>query len=103
MLGTPSGEDPDASAKIEYWETELDALVDDVDESVAADEYDPDRLAALREQCEQLDQRQEELEETTHTQRHKYVKTLGGSMSASAVSAVSRSSSNVSKRRFPRA
>ncbi|SDG07551.1 hypothetical protein SAMN05216218_114117 [Halorientalis regularis] len=45
---------------------------------------------------------QNHITKQTDTQGHKYVKIFGGSMSSSAMSAASRSSSNVSKRRFPR-
>jgi uncharacterized protein YhaN len=66
-LGTPSTTTPDQEAKLEYWESELDALVAGVDESVDADEYDSDRLATLRKQQEELTQRRDELTEQLET------------------------------------
>lgn len=66
-LGTPTTTDPDAEANLQYWESELDTMVADVDESVNADDYDPDRLATLREQHEQLTQRRDALHDQLET------------------------------------
>ncbi|GAB7011658.1 ATP-binding protein [Halorubrum trueperi] len=60
-LGTPPTTEPDPEVKIRYWASELDALVADVDEHGDAAEYDPDRLATLREQRERLTQRRDTL------------------------------------------
>ncbi|MDZ5811761.1 AAA family ATPase [Halorubrum sp. AD140] len=62
-LGTPSTTEPEPEPPLEHWEGALETMVADVDENVDADEYDPDRLPALREQQEELTQRREELTE----------------------------------------
>lgn len=66
-LGTPTTTEPDSAAKLEYWDAELDAMVADVDESVAADEYDPDRLETLHERREELEERRDDLTEQLET------------------------------------
>jgi uncharacterized protein YhaN len=60
-LGIPPGDDPTEDGKIRYWESELDAMVSELDESVTADEYDSTELADLREEYEQLQQRRDDL------------------------------------------
>lgn len=62
-LGVPPADDPPPDAKIQYWESELDAMVADVDERVTADEYDPGALADLRREHTQLKERRDELNE----------------------------------------
>lgn len=66
-LGKPPGDDPDTDAKIRFWQEELDAMVADVDESVDAEEYDPDQLATLREKHTELKQRRGGLNEQLET------------------------------------
>jgi exonuclease SbcC len=60
-LGEPIAKEPDAAAKISYWEAELEDMVADVDDAVAADQYDADALATLRQEKSRLEERRTEL------------------------------------------
>lgn len=64
-LAEPDVSDADPDTMIEYWESELAAMVDDIDvETVDPDDYDQDTLDELREKRTELEGRKEELEQT---------------------------------------
>lgn len=67
-LGTPTTTEAAVDADLEYWVSELEAMITAVDESVDADEYDPDRLATLQEQQKQLTNRRDDL--TQQLEKH---------------------------------
>ena len=61
-LGTPPGGESELDSKIQYWETQLDELVSDLESDVTAGDYDPERHNQLQKEREELTERKNSLE-----------------------------------------
>jgi uncharacterized protein YhaN len=66
-LGTPDTESPSPETRLDYWEAELAAMIEDVDEEVAAEQFDPNKLTMLRREREELEARIQEITDTLET------------------------------------